>query len=235
MKKFWGLFTSLKLSLWLTSAILVLFLYGAIVMPREEIFMGMSEGPLFKWLIDTPVVFTWWLWASIFILVFLTLNTFICSIDSIIKKKNAFVLLIAPQVIHIGFLFILLAHLLSSLGGYKLSGPVPEGMAVKLPNGQVFRVFDLNARPSPEGYILDWDASIMFISEGKPVKTEKLSPNKPAFFGGLGYYLKEIRFEPSPVALMEVSREPGAPWALAGGIFFSLGTVALVILKIRQE
>jgi cytochrome c biogenesis protein ResB len=35
--------------------------------------------------------------------------------------------------------------------------------------------------------------------------------------------------------MIEVSKEPGAPWALVGGILFMLGMVTLLFLKIRQE
>jgi len=44
-----------------------------------------------------------------------------------------------------------------------------------------------------------------------------------------------VKVAPFPVAMIEVSREPGAPWALAGGILFIAGMVTLLFLKIRQE
>jgi hypothetical protein len=40
---------------------------------------------------------------------------------------------------------------------------------------------------------------------------------------------------PFPAALIEVSREPGAIWALVGGLFFLAGMITLLILKIKKE
>lgn len=223
----------MRVAIWLTGGVLILLLYGAIVMPMNEVFQGMNAGLLFKWLLDTPLIHTWWLWGSIFCLVLLALNTIFCSIDSLIKKRN--LLALAPQIIHLGFLFILLAHFMSSIGAYKLSGPLNERIAVKLPNGTVFRISDMDARTDPDGYVTDWQAKIHFISGGQIVKTDTLAPNRPAFYKGWGFYLKDMRFDPVPIAAIEASREPGAVWALVGGILFTLGTVALLILKIRQE
>jgi hypothetical protein len=40
---------------------------------------------------------------------------------------------------------------------------------------------------------------------------------------------------PSPAALIEISYDRGAPWALAGGIVFLVGNTLLVLLKLRQN
>jgi cytochrome c biogenesis protein ResB len=37
------------------------------------------------------------------------------------------------------------------------------------------------------------------------------------------------------MVLLEVSREPGAVWALVGGILFMTGTIALLVLKMKRE
>jgi len=235
MKKLWSLLTSLRVAIWLTGIVLAFLAYGAFVLPKEEIFTAMNAEPLFSWLLRAPLVYSWWLWGTIFVLGLLTVNTVFCSLDSFIKKKSAFLLILAPQVIHIGFLFILLAHLLSSIGSYKLTGGVPEGVSVGLPNGQGFKLVKIEATPGPQGYIADWEARIEHIAGGQVMKRDVLRPNKPSFYGGLGFYLKDLRFEPYPMALIEVSREPGALWALIGGILFTAGTVALIILKMRQE
>ncbi len=236
MKRLWEIAKSISLAVWLTAAVILLSLYGAVVMPTHEVFSGMSAGPLFGWMLATPLVYTWWLWAAIALLAVLALNTLFCSIDSLIKKRSGFLLLISPQIIHAGFLFILLAHLLSSIGSYKLSGGIPEDAAVKLPNGVIFRLLDIRADMSPEGFPTDWSARVQYLSSDKTViKEDTLAPNKPSFYKGIGLYLKDLQLSPSPAALIEASHEPGAPWALAGAILFTIGTVMLVVLKMRQE
>ena len=69
----------------------------------------------------------------------------------------------------------------------------------------------------------------------KKIKEDSLSPNSPSFYKGLGIYLKDIQPYPLKAVLLEVSKEPGAAWALVGGILFMLGTITLLILKIKRE
>jgi hypothetical protein len=40
---------------------------------------------------------------------------------------------------------------------------------------------------------------------------------------------------PSPAALIEISYDRGAPWALAGGIIFLAGNILLVASKLRHD
>ncbi len=59
----------------------------------------------------------------------LTVNTLVCSLQAVRGRwsREDFLLRISPQIVHIGFLFILLAHLLGAGSGYKVSGMLPEG------------------------------------------------------------------------------------------------------------
>jgi hypothetical protein len=52
---------------------------------------------------------------------------------------------------------------------------------------------------------------------------------------GIGVYIKTVKMSPFPVAMIEVSREPGAPWALAGSVLFLAGMVSLLAFKITRE
>jgi len=60
-------------------------------------------------------------------------------------------------------------------------------------------------------------------------------PNKPVFHKGVGVYVKDLRAYPNKMVLLEVSREPGAIWALLGGILFMTGTIALLVFKMKRE
>ena len=46
---------------------------------------------------------------------------------------------------------------------------------------------------------------------------------------------KDIRVFPSKAVLLQVSSEPGAVWALLGGIIFMTGIIILIILKVNRE
>jgi cytochrome c biogenesis protein ResB len=230
----------MRTALWLLMAQLLLFVAGAVLMPTRPEYEAMNSTALFKWLIESPLSVTWWLWASVLVLSLMTLNTVACSIESVIRKRQnrQWLLVVSPQIIHVGFILMLVAHLLSSAGATRGGAVVREGTLISLDNESTLRVKSLSVTISPRGYPMDWRADIDFFDGGQvltPSRSDHLAPNKPSFHRGFGVYLKDIRPYPVKTALLEINREPGAPWALAGGILFTIGTIALVALKIRRE
>jgi hypothetical protein len=231
------LFLSLRTAIWLLLALLGLLFYGSIVMPLNPEFGALQAVPLFTWLLDNPPVITWWIWASIAVLSLLTANTLLCSMESVFRKRTArqWLLLISPQVIHVGFLFVLLAHLLSSYGSFKGTAAVYAGSSLALPDGESV-IFDrIDTKTNDSGYIEDWSVAVRYFRDEREVAHDLIEPNSPSFRKGLGIYVRSVRAEPFPAALVEVSREPGAPWALAGGILFLAGMVTLLVLKAGRE
>lgn len=237
MVKMLNFFLSLRTAIWLLLLLLCLLFYGAIIMPVREEFSTINSIALFSWLTENPSGITWWLYGAIGLLSILTVNTIFCSIESLIKKREArkWLLIISPQVIHIGFLFILLAHLLSSWGSFRETAVVYKGYLIQLPNGFDLKLEDIHVDIDQSGYLRDWSADIKYFREGQHVQDDVIYPNHPSFYQGLGIYLKDLTVSPYPVVLIEISKEPGAIWALIGGILFMLGTGALIILKIKRE
>lgn len=230
-------FLSLRTSIWLMWFIIAVLFAGAFIMPVKQEFQTIHAQPLFDWLKEQPLGITWWLWGAIGLLVFLTANTLFCSIESVIKKRRAahWLLLISPQIIHIGFLFILLAHLLSSIGGFKGTAIAREGTILKMPNNVSMQVEKINISIDSLGYIRDWAVDIGYLSDNNIIKTDRIMPNKPSILEGMGVYVKDIQPYPFKAIMLEISREPGAIWALIGGILFALGTITLIILKMKRE
>ena len=237
IRKIVRLLASLRTAIWLLLALLCILLYGSIIMPLREEFQGLHMAPLFQWLAESPAGVTWWLWAAIGVLSLLTANTLLCSVESIIKKSGTrnMLLVLSPQVIHIGFLFVLLGHLLSSYGSFKATAYVTQGTVLPLPNNESVVFGEIHADAGPSGYITDWSADIRYLKGGGLSRMDVIGPNSPSFHGGFGIYIKTVEFRPFPVALVELSRDPGAIWALVGGIFFLIGMAALLLLKIRRE
>lgn len=237
LKKILNLFLSLRTAIWLILTLLFLLLYGSIIMPVKEEFQGLHMLPLFQWMLENPFDVTWWLWGSLGILSLLTANTILCSIESIFRKREAkqWLLIISPQIIHIGFLFILLAHLLSSYGSFKGTAFVYKDTVLALPNGLEVMFEEIRTSVDPSGYVTDWSSDIRYFKEGRHLSSDVIRPNSPSFKDGLGIYIKTVKVAPFPVALIEVSREPGALWALAGGILFMGGMITLLMLKIKRE
>lgn len=222
---------SLTFGLWLIGGVCLLLAAGS--------FAGGGEGEsninnmaLFRWLMETPVAVSWWLWATIGLLALLALNTVLCSVESLRMKyqRGKFLVLIAPQVMHAGFLLIVLAHLFSAWGGYKQVMPVQEGGVIGFPDGSSVQVGNIAATMGPMGFPTDYSADIRYLANGgEAVKT--ISPNHPFFHKGAGFYLKEVAPPPYRAALIEVHREPGAEMALAGALLFTVGNVALLYTR----
>jgi hypothetical protein len=142
--------------------------------------------------------------------------------------------LLAPQLIHAGFLLMVLAHLLSAYGGYMQQVVVSEGMVAQLPDGNQFGVAGIEAVMSPRGMPLRFSSELV-IDLQHPDRRVTISPNNPWFSGGYGVYIKQAEGGPSNRALLEIHREPGAGMALAGALIFTVGNVLLVYLRSRSK
>jgi hypothetical protein len=237
LKKILSFFISIRTASWLLIALICLLLFGSVVMPAHEEFLALHTVALFAWMQEMPVDITWWLWASLGVLSLLTANTIVCSIESVVRKREArqWLLIISPQIMHIGFLFILLAHLLSSFGSVKGITYAYKDTTLQLPNNLEVRFNQVYAAVDASGYVIDWSADIEYLRDGVSLATDRILPNSPSFRDGIGIYIKTVKAYPFPVAMIEVSREPGAFWALAGGALFMAGMVTLLALKISRE
>jgi hypothetical protein len=233
-----GFFLSLRTSLWLMGLMLVLLFAGAFIMPGSQEFQGLHSTPLFKWIPEQPLSITWWLWGLIGVLTVMAVNTLFCSIESIVKKSNVtkWLLLISPQIIHAGALFILLAHLLSGMGASQKLAAAGEGSAIDLSGTDtVMKVKDIDIDLDYYGYITGWKVDVEYMSGGKVFRYDTISPNDPSVYTGFNINVKDLRAHPRKVVLLQINRDPGALWALAGGIMFIAGTFLLIALKIRAE
>ncbi len=233
-----NLFFSIRTTLWLLGLMLLLLFAGAFVMPGKKEFQTLHSIPLFDWLQNQNLDITWWLWGLIGILSVMTVNTLFCSVESIVKKRKVthWLLMISPQIIHIGFLFMLLAHLLSAVGASQSQAVAMEGTVVKLSdNVTSLRVKDINIRQDYHGYVTDWKVGVEYISEGRPFHEDIIKPNTPSVLRGFNINVKDLRAYPSEAILLQINREPGALWALIGGVLFMVGIITLIVLKIRME
>lgn len=233
MKNF---FLSLKTTVWTLLILVSVFFVGSYMMPAyRDVFSPMNEDILIRWIGEEAVANirqTWWFFISVAGLLVLTANTIVCSIHAIRGKwsRSDFLVRISPQIVHIAFLFILLAHLLSTIAGYKTSGILPERGFARLPEGRGLYLEKIDVQTSG-GYMQDWSAKVSVYENNRPVKSGALGPNQPLFYKGTGIYLKSLNYDRGPAALLLIAKDPGAVWALIGGILFILGSVPLLVLK----
>lgn len=166
----------------------------------------------------------------------LTFNTLVCSIQSVRGRwsRADFLLRISPQIAHLGFLFILLAHVLGAGWGYKLSGMMPEGAYAQLPKDMSLYLKEIRVETDSNGYMTNWAAEAYLFKDNKRVMVGTLGPNKPLFYNSVGIYVKSLNFEKGPAALLVIARDPGAIWALVGGLLFTIGSVMLLVLKWKK-
>jgi hypothetical protein len=237
MKNF---FLSLKTSVWTLLVLICLFFIGSYMMPaHREVFLSINDDILFSWAkiaASDNLWYTWWFFGAFAALTLLTVNTLVCSIQAIRDRwsRTDFLRRISPQIVHAGFLFILLAHLLGAGGGYKLSGMVREGTLVRLPENRGLYLKAIHVDTDARGYMRDWTAEATVFENEQPVKSGTLGPNTPLFVGGTGIYLKSLSFERGPAALLVVARDPGAMWAFAGGLMFMAGGLMILTFKWKK-
>ncbi|HXC92494.1 MAG TPA: cytochrome c biogenesis protein ResB [Geobacteraceae bacterium] len=222
---------SLTLGLWLLGGVMLILAAGSFLQGEGS---SINEVALLEWLREVPFRDSWWLWIAIALLAVLALNTLLCSIDSLRTKwqKGSFLVRIAPQLMHLGFLFIMLAHLQSAYGGFKQSMQVEGGSAITFPDGSNVVFTDFAATYSRMGMPTAYSATLNCRSEGQII-TAIISPNHPFFHQGHGIYIKDIAPPPMKAALVEVHKEPGAGMALAGGALFTVAN--LILLARRRE
>jgi len=237
MKQGIQFFTSLRTTIWLLGLQISMLLAGAFIMPVNEAFQSIHAVPLIQWIREQPVSVTWWMWGSIGLLTVLTANTIFCSVQSVLKKRNVFqwLLIVSPQIIHLSFLFMLIAHFASATGGFEGVVVAREGTAVVLPNNASLQIKVITIITDSHGYMRDWAVDVGYLSKENMIKEERLMPNQPFFWEGFGVYVKDLQAFPEKVVFLEISREPGAVWALIGGATFMVGIVTLLLLKMKRE
>ena len=229
IKRIYESLASLSLGLWLMGGVMVLMAAGSF---GGEAAASLNEMPLFAWLGAAPVSASWWLWGTLVLLALLVLNTLLCSVEAIRARygKSRLATLLAPQFMHAGFLLIVLAHLLSAKGGAKQGMQLYEGSDLRFPGGGSVVVEAIEVETGPRGMPLDYRARVRVVEGGVAVPVT-VCPNEPLFHGGLGIYLKHAEPFPFPTAFVEIHREPGAGWALAGALLFTVGNVMLLVVR----
>lgn len=218
LKNFYTRLISLNLGLWLLSGVMLVLALGSFSRGSAE-GGGLNEMPLLTWLQRAPLSFSWWLWIAVALLALLCINALLCSIDALRKGKG-----LAPQLMHAGFLLIVLAHLFSAYGGYKEQFQLGEGGSIGFPDGERVRVERISGEMGEMGMMSAYSAQLR-VGTGA---VSGVRPNQPLFHKGYGIYLKEVAFAPAPVALFEIHREPGAATALLGALLFTAGNLMLL-------
>ncbi len=232
--KLWRFLTSLELGLGLLALVCLCMAAGSFTLAGEYA-AAINSMPLLAWLWDTPVSISWWLWVTLVLLALLALNTVLCSSETLWSRRGrgGLASLLAPQLMHAGFLLIVVAHLLSATGSSHHAIEVGEMTLARLPDGSRFGVASISVTMSPEGIPLGFSSELV-PNIDRPAERVVISPNHPWFFGRFGVYIKQAEAYPFKRALLEIHHEPGAAMALAGALLFTVGNVLLVLIRSRR-
>jgi len=235
LKNIWCFCVSIELCIGLLALICVAMTAGSFLL-RGDYAAAINAVPLLVWLREVPIGASWWLWLTVILLALLVLNAILCSSETLWSRwgRAGWMALFAPQLIHAGFLLIVLAHLLSAYGGSVQQVVVAEGMVAQLPDGSQFGVAGIGVTMSPMGMPSGYSSELV-INLHNPAERFTISPNHPWFSGGYGVYIKQAEGYPYKRALLEIHREPGAGMALAGALIFTIGNILLVWLRSRAK
>jgi len=232
MNAIWRFFLSLKTAFGLFFVFIVLAFIGSIMLPHNlAFFSGIDDTPLFRWLAENDrLVKTWWIYAMIVMLAMLAVSTIFCTIEALMKRmsRKNFILKISPQVMHIGVLFIMLGHLLTASFGLKLDLVLNRGEKKEVMEGKALLLQDVSVTTDENGYDIDWQARLSWFEDGRVYRDVILRPVHPLYFGQTGLYIKAVTMEPDKSALIRVCRDPGALWALVGGVLLTLGGLGFI-------
>jgi hypothetical protein len=220
---------SLTFGLWLLGGVMMMLAAGSFLQGEGSF---INEVALLDWLREVPLRESWWLWVTLALLALLAINTVLCSIDSLRAKwqRGSLLVRLAPQLMHLGFLCIMIAHLQSAAGGFKQALQVERGSTITFPDGSAVVFTDFAATYGKMGMPTAYAATLEY-QEGGSRRSAQISPNQPFFYQRHGIYIKEIAPPPLKAALVEVHKEPGAAMALAGGLIFTLANLILLARK----
>lgn len=231
MRRIWQLMTSLETGLALLLALCIAMAAGSFLLAGEAA-ASINAMPLFAWLLEVPASWSWWLWLSLAVLALLAVNTLLCSLETVQARwrRAGLLPLAAPQLIHAGFLMILLAHGISAVGASHTQHEVFEGSVARFPGGQQFGVAAISVAHAPSGMPTGFSGELV-PNLSNPAERVTVSPNRPWFSYGHGVYIKQAAEFPYRRALLEIHREPGAGMALAGSLLFAAGCAVLLWLR----
>lgn len=226
-------------SFWTLQAVLALTIAacvaGSLVMPRNlAVFTGIDDTPLFRWLAEaTERGLTWWVYALVVMMGAAATSTAVCTIDALLKSagRRGFLSRLMPQVMHIGVLLALFGHLLTAALGLKYDINVPEGGSAEIHDGMSVSVSSVRSEQDETGYYTAWEADLAVMRDGALVKDAMLRPVHPILMGQTGLFFKSISVDGQRAATIRVTKDPGAGWALAGGILVAIGAAGFIIIR----
>lgn len=253
IKNIWKFFGSSTLTVFILLAVVLDFEIGFFFFrSHPSVFASLDRLMLFEWLRTyglESITVTWWFFVLLFLLFILTLNTVVCTVDSVvtlIKRREkfsgtlTFLLKFAPHVMHVAFVLLLSGHLTCYAAGFNLFNNIlRQGIVMSVPHSYLqlsleklkVEFYKNEDAPLPDfaGKARDVVADVLIIDPANDnfqhgVK-KKISINRPAFYQGISFHLKD--FYPQnesnkgvPYVNLIIRKDPGIRILAGGTILF---------------
>jgi hypothetical protein len=245
MKTLWSFLTSLKTCAWLGLFFSVAGAVGSVVMGRyPELFADMDALVFVGWFarkgFADPAP-TSWLYGLLLATALFAVNAACCTFERLVQIFRGTVTMrrLLPHVMHLAFLGVVLSHLVSAVYGDRIPGvAIPQsGFAPVGGTGWVMRLDRFDAVMAPEGYPVDFSATVTLFRETTPVARGVVRTNEPLFHEGYGIYIKNFGTTPwgAPYAVFDANRDPGAPAILAASLLFTVANLLYLFPSRRTD
>lgn len=238
MKALYRFFLSLRTVFGLFLAFIVIAVAGSFSLVRNlAFFSGIDDLPLFRWLAASGTALqAWWIHAMICLIGLLAVSTICCTVDALLHRigRQNFLLRVSPQVMHLGVLFIMLGHLLTASAGFKTDLVVGTDRAAAVTQDASVILDSVEISTDRNGYTVGWDVRLRWQEKGVISEQKVLGPVRPVFFGKYGIYSKSVAAGPEVSAQVRVCSDPGALWALLGGVLLAAGGAGFLYARMNS-
>jgi hypothetical protein len=238
MKRLYAILVSQTTAVALFAATMAVSIAGSLTLPRNlALFSGIDDTPLFAWLGETARLdVTWWIYLMVAMMGLLALSTALCTAEALLRLRGAhsLALRLSPQFMHLGVLLVLLGHFLTAAIGAREDVLMGKDAPVDLGGGVTATVTDVRQEEDEYGYARNWEADVTIEAGGISLGTATLRPARPASIGPFSLFIRSVETGESPSALVRVVRDPGATWALAGGVVVTLSCIWYAYGRMRS-
>lgn len=197
MKRIWGLFSSIWLTVVLALLICLVAALGSLEsLKSPEVFSYLDRVVLLGGLKGLPpevLSRVYWIFLLIILIFLFSINTFVCTFDrvsSIIKRGGPWRGLF-PHIVHIGFLVAVAGHLAGSLWGFRTSGNILySGVLTPVPYVQdlAIRLDRVDSREDAGGNLDYLKTTVTLFKGGKKALSGAIMLNAPLRYGGIAFY-----------------------------------------------
>lgn len=186
------IFLNTKAAIYVLILICLFCIIGAfIVYLNPEGYEKIYLKPLILWLLENKRFDTFWIYISVILFLFVAISTFFCFLNDLKRRR------IIIAIMHVSVLFVLLAHLISSLKSFKSTDHLliqDEINNIFLPNNNIpikISLKQLNFDSAFKGIPVNIIGRI-HIFEGNEIKDVQLKINHPLKIRDYHILLKDI-------------------------------------------